>query len=102
MTPLPANPDDLVALGAFAGAQVLIVCFSVIIANVYRERALLLHGASTMMGVLCVQLLVGGHALLAEAGLMLVLAADGVQLHVMPASCASRAAGWSPSAWGCC
>jgi diguanylate cyclase (GGDEF)-like protein len=81
MTPLNANADDLVALGAFAGAQVLIVCFSVIIANVYRERALLLHGASTMMGVLSVQLLVGGHALLAEAGLMLVMASDGVQLR---------------------
>jgi GGDEF domain-containing protein len=75
------DSDALVALGAFAGAQVLIVCFSVVIANSYRERALLLHGASTMMGILVVQLLVGGHSLLAEAGLMLVLAADGLQLR---------------------
>jgi len=81
MTPLPSDNEGLlVALGAFAGAQVLIVCFSVVIANSYRERALLLHGASTMMGVLAVQLLVGGHALLAESGVMLVLAADGLQL----------------------
>jgi GGDEF domain-containing protein len=81
VTPSPTDSDALlVTLGAFAGAQVLIVCLSVIIANSYRERALLLHGASTMMGVLAVQLLVGGHALLAEAGLMLVLAADGLQL----------------------
>jgi GGDEF domain-containing protein len=81
MTPAPGDLDaQMVALGAFAGAQVLVVCFSVIIANSYRERALLLHGASTMMGILVMQLLVGGHGLLAEAGLMLVLAADGLQL----------------------
>jgi GGDEF domain-containing protein len=81
MTPLPNDNEGLlVALGAFAGAQVLIVCFSVIIANSYRERALLLHGASTMMGILAVQLLVGEHALLAESAVMLVLAADGLQL----------------------
>lgn len=78
---MPNDADVLVALGAFAGAQVLIVCFSVVIANSYRERALLLHGASTMMGILAVQLLVGGHAHLAEAGVMLVLAADGLQLR---------------------
>jgi GGDEF domain-containing protein len=80
VTPV-ALDAELVALGGFAGAQVLIVCFSVVIANSYRERALLLHGASTMMGILAVQLLVGGHAMLAEAGLMLVLAADGLQLR---------------------
>ncbi|NPC55661.1 diguanylate cyclase domain-containing protein [Caenimonas soli] len=81
MTMLPVDPDELVALGAFAGAQVLVVCFSVIIANVYRERALLLHGAATMMGVLAVQTVVGGHSLLAEAILLMVLAVDGLQLR---------------------
>lgn len=80
MTPLP-NPEELVALGAFAGAQVLVVCFSVIIANAYRERALLLHAATTMMGVLAVQTLVGGHPFLAEAAVLLVLALDGLQLR---------------------
>jgi GGDEF domain-containing protein len=80
-TGMPMDPDVLVALGAFAGAQVLIVCFSVVIANSYRERALLLHGASTMMGILAVQMLVGGYALLAESAVMLVLAADGLQLR---------------------
>jgi GGDEF domain-containing protein len=77
----PADADTLVALGACAGAQVLIVCFSVVIANSYRERALLLHAAATMVGVLAVQVLVGGHALLAEAGLLFVLASHGVQLR---------------------
>jgi len=81
MTSLPADPDELVALGAFAGAQVLIVCLSVIIANAYRERALLLHGVATMMGVLAVQTVVGGHRVLAEAILLLVLAVDGLQLR---------------------
>ena len=81
MTLPAARPDELVALGAFAGAQVLVVCFSVIVANTYRERALLLHGAATMMGVLAVQTLVGGHPFLAEAALLPVLALDGMQLR---------------------
>ena len=81
MTALPADPDQLVALGAFAGAQVLVVCFSVIIANAYRERALLLHAVATMMGVLALQTVVGGHPVLAEAILLLVLAVDGLQLR---------------------
>jgi GGDEF domain-containing protein len=76
----PAGPDELVALGAFAGAQVLVVCFSVIVANTYRDRALLLHAAAAMMGVLAVQTLVGGQPFLAEAGVLLVLAVEGQQL----------------------
>jgi diguanylate cyclase (GGDEF)-like protein len=81
MMPLVAAPDELVALGAFAGAQVLVVCFSVIVANAYRERALLLHGAATMMAVLAVQTLVGGHPFLAQAALLVVLSIDGMQLR---------------------
>jgi GGDEF domain-containing protein len=81
VTPVPLTSDQLVALGAFAGAQVLVVCFSVVIANAYRERALLLHGAATMMGVLAVQTLVGGRASVAEAVVLLVLALDGLQLR---------------------
>jgi GGDEF domain-containing protein len=77
----PASSDQLVALGAFAGAQVLVVCFSVIVANTYRERALLLHGAAVMMGVLAVQTLVGGQPFLAEAAVLLVLALAGLQLR---------------------
>ena len=81
MIPLPNDSDVLVALGALAGAQVLIVCLSVIIANAYRERALLLHGATTMMGVLAVQTLVGGHAVVAESVMLMVLALGGLQLR---------------------
>ena len=81
MTPLSTDPEVLVALGAFAGAQVMVVCLSVVIANTYRERALLLLGVGTMMGVLAVQTLVGGHPFLAEAALLLVLAANGMQLR---------------------
>jgi len=79
--PLAAGPEELVALGAFAGAQVLVVCFSVIVANTYRERALLLHGAATMMAVLAVQTLVGGHPFLAQAAVLVVLSIDGMQLR---------------------
>lgn len=81
MISVPTDPDELVALGVFAGAQVLIVCFSVIIANAYRERALLLHGAATMAGVLAVQLMVGGRTIGAEAAMLMVLAIDGLQLR---------------------
>lgn len=78
---LGADPDELVALGASAGVQVLVVCLCVIIANAYRERALLVHAASTMVGVLAVQVLVGGHPSLAQAALLVVLAVDGMQLR---------------------
>lgn len=81
MTPLPVDPDQLVALGAFAGAQVLVVCFSVVVANTYRERALLMHAAATMLGVLSVQAVLGGHPFLAQSALLLALALDGMQLR---------------------
>ncbi len=80
MSVLPAEAEHLVMLGAFAGAQVLVVCLSVIIANAYRERALLIHAAGIMMAVVAVQTLVGGHAHLAEATLLMVLAIDGMHL----------------------
>jgi diguanylate cyclase (GGDEF)-like protein len=81
LTVFAGNPDELVALGACAGAQVLVVCFSVIVGNSYRERALLLHGAATLMGVLAVQNLVGGHPFLAESAVLLMLALHGAQLR---------------------
>lgn len=67
-------------LGAFVGAQVLLVFFCVIKANVYRERALLLHGAATLMSVVAVQSLIGQHPLLPAAVLLLVPALAGLQL----------------------
>ena len=48
-------------LGAFVGAQVLLVCFCVIKANTYHERALLLHGAATLMSVVAVQVPATSH-----------------------------------------
>jgi GGDEF domain-containing protein len=78
---LLTEPDELVALGAFAGAQVLVVCLSVVIANAYRERALLIHAAAAMMGVLTLQLIVGGQPFLAQGSLLLVLALAGIQLR---------------------
>jgi GGDEF domain-containing protein len=65
-------------LGAFVGAQVLLVCFCVIKANTYGERALLLHGAATLMSVVAVQVLIGNH--LPPAVLLLVPALAGLQL----------------------
>jgi GGDEF domain-containing protein len=67
-------------LGAFVGAQVLLVIFCVIEANTHRERALLLHGAATLMGVVTLQALIGRQPLLPGAALLLVPAIAGLQL----------------------
>lgn len=75
------DPDELVALGAFTGAQLLVVCFSVIIANAYRERALLFHGAAGTAGVLAMQMQVGNRPVLAQAVLLFVLALAGLHLR---------------------
>jgi diguanylate cyclase (GGDEF)-like protein len=78
---LLTDPDDLVALGAFTGAQVLVVCLSAVIANAYRERALLVHAAAGVMAVVALQLQLGGHPSLAQAALLLTLALAGLQLR---------------------
>jgi diguanylate cyclase (GGDEF)-like protein len=80
LTIAAVSPEEWVALGAFTGAQLVVVCFSVVIANTYRDRALLLHALGTLVGVLGVQMLVGGREYLAQAALLLVLAIDGMQL----------------------
>jgi diguanylate cyclase (GGDEF)-like protein len=67
-------------LGAFVGAQVLLVFFCVIKANAYHERALLLLGAATLMGVVAVQSLIGRPPLSPAAVVLLVPALAGVQL----------------------
>lgn len=73
------DPDQLL-LGAFIGAQVLIVLFCVVKANAYRERVLLMHAAATLMAVLLVQSLVVSRALLPQSIFLLVLALAGLHL----------------------
>ena len=67
-------------LGACVGAQGLLVFLSVINANAWRERSLLLHAAATLMAVVAVQVLVGNEPQLAAAALLLVPALAGLQL----------------------
>ncbi|MBX3587960.1 MAG: diguanylate cyclase [Ramlibacter sp.] len=43
--------QDLLLLGGFAGAQLLVAFFSVLIASAYRERALLLHAVAVLLGL---------------------------------------------------
>ena len=81
MTPALSNPEELVALGAFVGAQVLVVCLAAVRASAYRERALLLLGAATLMGVLTVQTLTGSSPFFPESALLLVLSLAGLQLR---------------------
>lgn len=67
-------------LGACVGAQLLLVFFCVITANAYRERALLLHAAATLMAVVAVQALIGNNPVLPPAVVLLVPALAGLQL----------------------
>jgi diguanylate cyclase (GGDEF)-like protein len=68
-------------LGALVGAQVLVVFFCVIKANAYRERALLLHAAATLLSVLTMQSLIGRQPMVqAGAVFLLVPALAGLQL----------------------
>ena len=67
-------------LGAFVGAQVLLVFFCVFKANAYHERALLLHAAATLMAVVALQSMIGAKPLLPPAVLLLVPALAGLQL----------------------
>ena len=81
MSPTLADPEDLVALGAFAGALVLVVCFSVIIANAYRERALMIHAAGASLAILTLQLMAGGQRGWPQATLLVLLSVSGFQLR---------------------
>lgn len=67
-------------LGAFVGAQVLLVFSCAIKANAYGERALLLHAAATLMAVLSVLSLIGHQPLAPAAVLLLVPSLAGLQL----------------------
>lgn len=75
----PIDPVQL-WLGACVGAQVLLVLFCVVKANAYRERALLLHAAATLMAVVAVQAMIGSQPLLPPAVMLLVPALAGLQL----------------------
>jgi diguanylate cyclase (GGDEF)-like protein len=67
-------------LGAFVGAQVLLLFICVIKANVYGERPLLLHAAATLMSVLSILALIGRQPLAPTSVLLLVPALAGLQL----------------------
>ena len=76
----PAWLDERVALSLLAGAQVMVVWFSVVIANAYREQALWLHAGAAVLAVVSVALL-GGGSRFAPTTLLLVLALAGLQLR---------------------
>ncbi|MEO5672483.1 MAG: diguanylate cyclase, partial [Ramlibacter sp.] len=77
---MSSTVDELVVLGAFVGALLLVVCLSIVSAFTYRERGLLLHAAGTSACVLAVEALVAGRTFLAEFAMLMVLAIDGFQL----------------------
>ncbi len=74
----PASPTDMLLLAGLAGAQLLVVLFSVLIAGAYRERALYLHALTVAVGLLV--LYASTRVLPRDAHDWLAEAALGVQL----------------------
>ena len=72
--------DARLALALLAGAQVMVVWFSIVIANAYREQALWLHAGAAVLAVMSTAM-VGGGSGLAQPALLLVLALAGLQLR---------------------
>jgi diguanylate cyclase (GGDEF)-like protein len=77
----PVHLDALFALALCMGAQLLVVCMGLVVAGTFRDRALLLHAGATLLGVLATGALLAGQGLVAEAALLLMLAAAGMQLR---------------------
>ena len=73
--------DQSVALSMLAGAQVMVVWFSVIIANAYRERGLWLHAGATALALVAVAMLASSSPQRAQTTLLLLLALAGLQLR---------------------
>ena len=76
-----ARLDEVVALSMLAGAQVMVVGFSVIIANAYSEKGLWLHAAATSLALVAVGMLASGKSLGAQTTLLLLLSLAGLQLR---------------------
>lgn len=72
--------DQRVALSLLAGAQVMVVWFSLVIANAYREQALWLHAGAAALAVVSIALL-GVDSRFAQTTMLLVLALAGLQLR---------------------
>ncbi len=78
--------DGLFVLGACVGALILLVCLSVIIANAYGERALLIHSAAILLSVLSLFSLTEPAeyewtVTLAAGALMMAMGLAGLQLR---------------------
>ncbi|MGZ5183213.1 MAG: hypothetical protein ACXWC2_22260, partial [Ramlibacter sp.] len=86
MLPL-TTPLQWAVLGAFTGAQLLLLVLSVLIANAYRDRGLLVHAAATLLGIVVIHGQSGPLAPLVPAGLLGMMAfsamhVQGLTTHV--------------------
>jgi GGDEF domain-containing protein len=75
-----ADPDELVALGAFFGVQAAVICFSVLTARAYRERSLFVHAAAGALALFALLGVADSHPVEPEALMLLALAGAGVHL----------------------
>lgn len=73
--------DNLVAISVCIGAQLMVIVLSVVLANSYRERALLLHAGAAVLAMLAIGTVVGGQPRVAEASMLLLLGVAGLQLR---------------------
>ncbi len=96
MTAVPIAQGELVAVSLCIGAQLMVIGFSVILANSYRERALLLHAGAAVLAVLAIGALVGGQPQVAEASMLLLLGVAGLQLRDLVSHAGAMR---SPRAW---
>jgi GGDEF domain-containing protein len=68
-------------LGAFTGAQLLLVVLSLLIGSAYGERGLLVHAAAIVFGVLAAHLQRSALTWLVPAALLAVMALSALQLR---------------------
>jgi len=81
------TPLQWAVLGAFTGAQLLLLVLSVLVANAYRDRGLLVHAAATLLGIVVIHAQSGRLAPLVPAGLLGMMAfsamhVQGLTTHV--------------------
>lgn len=81
MNLLALDNDQLAAVSLCLGALLMVIGFSVVLANTYHERALLLHAGASVLGVFAISALLAGLPRVAQASMLLLLAVAALQLH---------------------
>src|SRR6476661_7876821 len=81
MEPVMTAGFEAGVLGAFTGAQLLLVVLSLLIGSAYGERGLLVHAVAIVSGVAAAFLQRSTFAWLVPAALLVVMALSALQLR---------------------